>query len=63
MEFGINFYFKMVPGGSHNQDLEPPKQPTGSPQGVQRRPQAASVTPLWLPQAPLVSLWVPLGTA
>ena len=36
-----------------------PRQPLGA----QRRLQAASVTSLWLPQAPLVSLWVPLGTA
>ena len=35
----------------------------GSPQGPQRRLQAASVTPVWLRQAPLVSLWLPLGTA
>ena len=49
--------------GSPRQVLEPPRQPPGSPQGVQRRLQAAPVTPVWLPQAPLVSLWLPLSTA
>ena len=33
------------------------------PLGAQRRLQAASVTPVWLPQAPFVSLWLPIGTA
>ena len=51
------------PWGSPRQVLEPPRQPPGSPQGVQRRLQAAPVTPVWLPQAPLVSLWLPLSTA
>ena len=63
MEFGISFYSKMVPGGSPRQVLEPPRQPPGSPQGVQRRLQAATVTPVWLPQAPLMILWLPLSTA
>ena len=40
-----------------------PREPPGSPQEVQRRLQAAPVTPVWLPQAPLVSLWLPLSTA
>ena len=51
------------PCGSPRQVLEPPRQPPGSPQGVQRRLQAATVTPVWLPQAPLVSLRLPLSTA
>ena len=63
MEFGIDFRSKMVIGGSPRQVPEPPRQPPGSPQEVQRRLQAAPVTPVWLPQAPLVSLWLPLSTA
>ena len=51
------------PWGSPRQVLETPRQPPGSPQGVQRRLQAAPVTPVWLPQAPLVSLWLPLSNA
>ena len=51
------------PWGSPRQVLEPPRQPPGSPQGVQRRLQAATVTPVWLPQAPLMILWLPLSTA
>ena len=51
------------PWGCPRQVLEPPRQPPESPQGVQRRLQAATVTPVWLPQAPLVSLWLPLSTA
>ena len=51
------------PWGFPRQVPEPPRQPLGSPQGVQRRLQAAPVTPVWLPQAPLVSLWLPLSTA
>ena len=51
------------PWGSPRQVLEPPRQPPGSHQRVQRRLQAACVTPVWLPQAPLVSLWLPLSTA
>ena len=51
------------PWGSPRQILEPPRQPPGSLQGVQRRLQAATVTPVWLPQAPLVILWLPLSTA
>ena len=59
MEFGINFCSKMVPGVSQAS----PRAYLGSPQGAQRRLQAASVTPVYLPQAPLVSLWLPLSTA
>ena len=51
------------PWGFPRQVLEPPRRPPGSPQGVQRRLQAAPVTPVWLPQAPLVSLWLPLSIA
>ena len=51
------------PWESPRQVPEPPRQPPGSPQEVQRRLQAAPVTPVWLPQAPLVSLWLPLSTA
>ena len=51
------------PWESPGQVPEPTRQSTGSPQGVQRRLQAAPVTPVWLPQAPLVSLWLPLSTA
>ena len=40
-----------------------PRAFPGSAQGAQRRLQAASVTPVWLPRAPLVSLWLPLCTA
>ena len=49
--------------GSPRQVLEPPRQPPGSPQGVQRHLQAATVTPVWLPQAPLMILWLPFSTA
>ena len=51
------------PCGPPRQVLEPLRQPPGSPQGVQRRLQVATVTPVWLPQAPLMILWLPLSTA
>ena len=59
MEFGINFYLKWSLGVSQ----AGPRGSLGSPQEAQRRLQAASVTPLWPPQAPFVSLWLPIGTA
>ena len=59
MELGINFYSKMVPQGLPGRSQSLPRQP----QEAQRRLQAASVTPVWFPQAPLESLWLPLGTA
>ena len=56
MEFGIDFYSKMVPEGLPGSSQSLPRQP-------QEHKKAASVTPVWLPQAPFVSLWLPLGIA
>ena len=64
MEFWDQLLLQNCPWGVSQADLRASQaQPPGSPQGVQRRLQAAPVTPVWLPQAPLVSLWLPLSTA
>ena len=59
IEFGIKLCSKIAPGGLPGRSQSLPRQPLGS----FGRLQAASVTPVWLLRAPLVSLWLPLGTA
>jgi len=46
---------------SPRQVPESPRQLPGSLQAVQRRLQAASVTPVWFLQASFVSLWLLLS--
>ena len=57
--FGANFYSKMVLGGRPGRSQSLPRQPPASPKAS---PGNLCDSSLASP-GPLVSLWVPLGTA
>ena len=54
---------RLVQNGPWVSSRQVPEPPQAAPQAAQRRLQAASVTPVWLPQATRESLWLPPGTA